>query len=78
VTKTIKDFEDSGLKLPAEERKKLIQIQKEISDLESKGEANINENKDKIEMSIAELKGVPEDSIKKFKKVEGKPDMVFV
>ena len=24
VTKTIKDFEDSGLKLPAEERKKLI------------------------------------------------------
>jgi hypothetical protein len=29
-------------------------------------------------MSIAELKGVPEDSIKKFKKVEGKPDMVFV
>ena len=29
-------------------------------------------------MSVAELKGVPEESIKKFKKVDGKPDMVFI
>jgi len=56
----------------------LIQLQKEIGDLEQKGEANINEDKSKIELSVAELKGVPEDSINKFAKVEGKPDMRIV
>lgn len=59
VNKTLQDFEDSGMKLSAEERKVLVQLQKEISELEQKGEANINEDKSKMEFSVAELKGVP-------------------
>jgi Zn-dependent oligopeptidase len=59
VEKTLQDYHDSGMNLAPEERKKLIQLQKEISELEQKGEANINEDKSKIEFSVAELKGIP-------------------
>jgi len=62
------------MQLPKEERAKLIKIQKEISDLESKGEANINEDKTKIEMTLAELKGLPKEALAKLDKVEGKPE----
>lgn len=56
----------------------MVKLQKEIGDLEQKGEANINEDKSKIELSITELKGVPKDAIDKFPKVAGKPDYRIV
>lgn len=46
----IEDFETGGMKLPLESRGKLMQLQKEISELESKAEANINEDKSKLEV----------------------------
>ena len=59
VTKMIEDFETGGMKLPIEKRKQLMQLQKEIADLESQAEANINEDKTKIEIPEAGLKGIP-------------------
>jgi len=38
-----------------------MQLQKEISDLESKAEANINEDKSKMEILESGLKGLPKE-----------------
>jgi Zn-dependent oligopeptidase len=66
------------MNLSVEDRKKLVLLQKEIGDLEQKGEANINEDKSKIELSVAELKGVPKEAIANFPKVAGKADYRIV
>lgn len=63
VTKMIEDFETGGMKLTLEKRKQLMQLQKEISDLESKAEANINEDKTKINILASGLKGLPQEQL---------------
>jgi Zn-dependent oligopeptidase len=62
------------MNLPTDQRKKLIQLQKEISELEQKGEANINEDKSTLEFTVEELKGIPEDTMAKLPKPDGKPN----
>lgn len=47
-------------------------MQKQISELEQKAESNINENKSKVELSEAELEGLPENEMSKLKPVPGK------
>ena len=60
INKTLEDFETQGMKLPKEQRSELIQLQKEISELESKAEANIAEDKSKAAFHIKELQGLSE------------------
>ena len=78
VNKTLEDFETQGMKLPADKRAKLIQLQKEIGEIEQKAEANINEDKTKAEFRISELDGIPKPLIDKLPKVKGKPDTVLL
>lgn len=65
VDKMLEDFETGGLKLPLEKRQHLIALQKEIADLESSAEANINEDKSKLEMPESALAGLPKDILAK-------------
>ena len=55
----IDDFETGGMKLPMDKRQHLVALQKEIAELESKAEANINEDKTKMELPEASLTGLP-------------------
>ena len=55
VEKMLEDFETGGMKLPLDKRQHLIALQKEIADLESKAEANINEDKTKMELPESAL-----------------------
>lgn len=66
------------MKLSPEKRKELIEIQKEISYLEQKAEANINEDKSQLEFTKEELKGIPEKSFSQLTKVPNKEDHYFV
>jgi Zn-dependent oligopeptidase len=61
----LEDFETGGMKLPLEKRKELVALQKEIADLESKAEANINEDKTKMELPESALTGLPKDMLDK-------------
>jgi len=78
VNKTLEDFETQGMKLPLEKRQELIALQKEISELESKAEMNINEDKSKMEFKKEELKGLPDDIIEKLEQVPHKQGYVFL
>jgi hypothetical protein len=49
--------------LPLAQRKELIQIDKEIGELETKAETNIAEDKEFVPMHISELDGIPEEFI---------------
>mgnify|MGYP000897080479 CR=1 FL=1 len=66
------------MKLPIEKRKMLLQLQKEIDALEQQGESNINEDHSKAEFKISELDGIPPEAIARMKRVEGKPDTVYL
>lgn len=78
VNKTLEDFETQGMKLSADKRNKLIQLQKEIGEIEQKAEANINEDKSKAEFQVSELEGIPQELIDKLPKVTGKTDTVYL
>ena len=78
ITKTIEDFETSGLKLPLEKRTRLIAMQKEMSELETQADSNLNEDKTKIEMSEKDLDKVPKETFEKLEKVKGKPDFRYL
>lgn len=59
----------------------MIELTKEIGDLESISETNIAENKEFIEFNITELKGLPKSNISKLLKdspVPGKKGFVKI
>jgi Zn-dependent oligopeptidase len=59
----------------------LIKLEKEISDLETKAEKNLAEDKEFLPMKIDELDGVPADFIEALKKkrsIPGKPGWVNI
>ena len=61
VDKDILNRERDGLGLPEDKRQIVAQLMKEITDLERKGKQNINEDKSKIEVAIADLDGLSQD-----------------
>lgn len=56
----------------------MIKLQKEISEMESKAEENINSDKTRVKMAESELKKVPKETLDKLPKVPGEAGYRFV
>lgn len=61
LDKTLRDYRDSGLGLPPEQRERLKAVQTKLNDLSARFEININESKDWLEVDDAGLEGLPAD-----------------
>ncbi len=70
-------FEKNGMKISAVGRKSLEEINTKIIDLGSAFGKNIAESKDSVEFTEADLKGVPAEDLKGWKRANGKY-MVYV
>lgn len=68
LKETIEEFERNGFALPAEKRKELQQINDRISELSIAFSKNIAAYKDRLLVSEADMKGLPQDYIKSRKK----------
>jgi Zn-dependent oligopeptidase len=71
VDKTLQAFERNGMALPDDKRAKLTELRKDISNLASTFEQNINEDVTMISFTQDELEGLPEDFIASLKEGEG-------
>jgi thimet oligopeptidase len=69
---TLRDLEHNGLGLPEEERKKVKDIQDNISDLSIQFESNIAAYKDEMIVTEEEMEGLPEDYKAERKRKDGK------
>ncbi|HEX4046457.1 MAG TPA: M3 family metallopeptidase, partial [Elusimicrobiota bacterium] len=65
LEKTLLDFKRSGLELPPRTRDEVTAIHKRLAQLEADFGKNINEAKDSVTMTKAQLDGVPEDLLAK-------------
>jgi thimet oligopeptidase len=70
-------FEKNGMKISADGRKKLEDINKKIIEFASAFDRNIAESKDSVEFTADELKGLPADAMDSWKRANGKY-MVYV
>jgi thimet oligopeptidase len=70
VSETLKAFERNGLNLSDEKLAELKKLMGELSKKETKFTANLNNDTTVVELTEAELNGVPEDSLKRFKKLD--------
>jgi saccharolysin len=77
LEKTVNEFKRNGLGLSVEERAKVKEIQKRLSDLSIQFSKNMGENTESILFTTEELDGVPEDTLGQFEKVDGKLKMTF-
>lgn len=68
---TMRDYRRSGMMLPPAQRKTLATLEKEMSKLGIEFEQNIADDETKAMMTAEELKGLPEDVLKRQKKVGG-------
>lgn len=68
---TMRDYRRSGMTLPLEKRKKLKEIEKEINKLGIEFQQNIADDETMVPMTADELKGMPEDVLKRQKQVAG-------
>ena len=68
IEEDIKNFERSGILLSEEKRKALEKINQRLASLSQDYSINIREDKSKVFFSREELKGVPETSLKQWKK----------
>lgn len=66
----MRDFKNAGMGLPPEKRRRLRQVQERLNQLSADFEANINKHKDHIEVTLEELKGLPEDFVAGLKRTE--------
>lgn len=62
---TMRDYRRSGMTLPADKREKLKQLEMEINKLGIEFQRNIADDETKAPFTLEELKGVPEDVIKR-------------
>ena len=70
---TLRSFKTSGMQMSAEKRASLIKMQERLANLEAQFAANIADNKDRLEVPLEDLKGMPENFIKGLDKTpEGK------
>ena len=60
---TMRDFHRSGLDLAEKDRAELVKLRARLSELESKFGQNLGEDKSSIEVTAAELDGMPADFI---------------
>ncbi len=66
---TMRDFRRAGMALPKAKRNRVAAIEKELEKLSIEFERNIAEDQTKLPLGINELKGVPEDLLKRQPKV---------
>lgn len=66
------------MKFDKEKRDKINKLKKEIANLSDEAHMNINEDKTKVQVRLDELKGMPQDILKKLAKVSGKPNLRWV
>ncbi|QDQ25205.1 Zn-dependent oligopeptidase [Chitinimonas arctica] len=67
------EFEDKGVNLPAKQRQEAAKLFARLDKLQQDFARNVRENKTKLTFTEAQLKGVPEASLKSFKR-NGKGD----
>jgi len=65
-------MEQDGIKLSDDNKNKVIELRKEISQLEQTAAKNINEDKSSIEVRETDLEGLSKERINKMAKVKGK------
>jgi thimet oligopeptidase len=68
LEKTLLDFRRSGLELPAATRDEVSGLRKRVAKLEADFGKNINETKDYVVLSRAQLDGVPDDFVAKLER----------
>ena len=61
LSETLRDFEQQGLKLPAEKLAEMKKLKQELSVIESQFQAALNNDVSSVELTEAELDGVSED-----------------
>lgn len=64
--------------LPEAEREKIKVLKTQISDLERDASNNINSDTTKVEFEEKDLEGLPDSSLQKLEKVEGKENFRYV
>ena len=62
---TLRDYRRAGMELAPEKRKRLQKIEVELSKLSTDFETNIAEDETRVPVTLDELKGVPEDVVKR-------------
>lgn len=68
LTEMLDDFKRSGLDLPEDERKKILELQKEVQKLSQQFSKNINDDTSSITATKEQLDGVSEDFLSGLKK----------
>ena len=68
---TMRDYRRSGMMLPPDKRKKLKELEKEMNKLGIEFEKNIADDETMVPMTAEELKGMPEDVLKRQKQAIG-------
>jgi thimet oligopeptidase len=69
ITETMKGFKLSGLELPDDKLEKFKNLKKDMADLSTQFEGNLNNNVDTAEMTEAEMAGVPATVKSRFTKL---------
>ncbi len=65
---TLRDFRRNGLELPDDKLKRLVELRSRLTELSTKFGQHLNENADSIEVSEAELDGLPQPMIDRLAK----------
>jgi thimet oligopeptidase len=76
VDLTLRDFKRSGLELPDDKLAELVKLRTRLTTLSTEFGKNLNENTDSIEITTAELDGLPGALVERLAK--GKKDGTFV
>lgn len=66
----LKDFEEKGIQLPVDKQQRLKEILDQLTKIEQEYSRNVRDNKQKLEFTAAELKGLPQSYIDALKKNE--------
>jgi len=66
---TLRDYRRAGMDLPADKRARLAEMEVEMNKLGIEFQTNIAEDQTKVPLTLAELKGVPEDVINRQTKI---------
>ena len=75
---TLRDFKRNGLHLPIEQRKRVEEIKKKMSNLGIEFSKNLGEEKSTYDFSKDELGGIPEDQLSRYSKSTSDPSKYSV
>jgi len=76
LDRVVRNFKRNGLHLPEQQRNKIKDIKKQISDLCIQFQKNVNENTDSVQLTSKQLEGLPESVLKQLK-VEQKDGQTY-